>query len=372
MPLEYAQGGVLAEHAAVRNAVGMFDVSHLGTVRVKGTGAAALVNRCFTNDLDRIDSGQAQYTLCCDDVTGGVIDDLIVYRYSDDEVLCVPNAANVGEVTRRLADAAPSFGAARDYASGSVDDGTRVGDISVVDEHGTHAMIAVQGPASAELLQLLGLPHGHRYMSFVEAEWGGARAQDSARIVICRTGYTGEHGYELLVPAEAAPMLWDAALEAGQSLGIRPCGLAARDTLRTEMGYPLHGHELTPKISPVEAGLSWAVGWAKPRFWGRDALLQQKAAGPTRRATGLVLAEQGVPRPGMSIYLPDGDTPVGSLTSGTYSPSLRVGIGLALIDIATGLADGDEIELDVRGRRVGGRLTAPPFVVASARRVKAS
>jgi aminomethyltransferase len=335
MPLEYTGGGVLAEHAAVREAVGVFDVSHLGKARVRGPWATRFVNRCLTNDLDRIGAGAAQYTLCCDEATGGVVDDLIAYRMSDHGVFLVPNAANTAEVVARLAAQAPP-------------------DIQVVNEHEEYAILAVQGPRSADVLAAIGLPTGHAYMSFALGSF------DEARIVVCRTGYTGEHGYELVIPVEVAPAVWDAVLEAGQRHGIRPCGLGARDTLRTEMGYPLHGQDLSLEITPVQAGSGWAVGWSKQAFWGREALLAERAAGPRRRLRGLESLDRGIPRSGMTV-LRDGN-PVGVVTSGTFSPTRRIGIGLALLDTAAGLDDGDEVEVDVRGRRSRTRVVKPPFV----------
>ena len=246
MPIEYPGSGVLREHEAVRTSVGIFDVSHLGKAAVTGPGAAAYVDACLTNALGRIGPGKAQYTLCCDDATGGVVDDLIVYLRSDDDVFLVPNAANTSEVARRLAAAAPPG-------------------VTVTDHHHDYGVLAVQGPRSADLLGLLGLPAGGEYMSFVDATW------DGCPVLVCRSGYTGEHGYELLPSATDAPALWDALLEAGAAYGALACGLGARDTLRTEMGYPLHGHDLSLDITPVQAGAGWAVGWDKPAFWGRDA-----------------------------------------------------------------------------------------------------
>ena len=346
MPLEYTGGGVLREHAAVRDAVGVFDVSHLGKARVAGPGAAAFVNSCLTNDLGRIGPGQAQYTLCCDS-SGGVVDDLIAYLYADDHVFLVPNAANTAEVVRRLATAAPAG-------------------VTVTDEHEAHAVLAVQGPRSAEVLAGLGLPTGHDYMSFAVAPLDGAGAA-GATGVVCRTGYTGEHGYELVVAAEDAGAVWDALLRAGASAGVRACGLAARDTLRTEMGYPLHGQDLSLDITPVQARCGWAVGWSKPEFWGRDALVAEKTAGPRRQLWGLRSTDRGIPRPHMSVLQPGSDDVAGEVTTGTFSPTLRVGIGLALLDAATGLGEGDTVEVDVRGRRSAMTVTKPPFVPASVR-----
>jgi aminomethyltransferase len=325
MPLEYA--GVLKEHAAVREAVGVFDVSHLGKARVSGPGAADFVNSCLTNDLGRIGPGKAQYTLCCDDATGGVVDDIIAYLHADDHVFLIPNAANTAEVVRRLAAAAPPA-------------------VTVTNEHEGYAVLAVQGPRSTDVLSALDLPTSHDYMSF-------ATVND---LVVCRTGYTGEHGYELVVPAERAVSVWDELM----AVGVQPCGLGARDTLRTEMGYALHGQDLTPSITPVQGRVGWAVGWNKPAFWGRDVLLAEKATGPRRTLRGLESLDRGIPRPHMTVLL--GDDAVGEVTSGTFSPTRKVGIALALLDTATGLADGDTVEVDVRGRRSRMRVAKPPFV----------
>ena len=260
MPLEYAGGGVVAEHTAVRERVGIFDVSHLGKASVTGPGARAFLDSVVTNSLDRIAPGKAQYTLLCTE-TGGVIDDLIAYLRSDDDVFLIPNAANTPEVVRVLREAAP--------------DG-----ITVTDLHHDHAVLAVQGPQSAALLADLGLPPELDYMAFLPAEHRGQP------ITVCRTGYTGEHGYELVVPWSAAEGVWDELMDKGAAYGVLPCGLGARDTLRTEMGYPLHGQDLSLEITPVQARAGWAVGWTKPAFHGRDALVAEKEAGPARRSVG--------------------------------------------------------------------------------------
>jgi aminomethyltransferase len=346
MPIEYAGGGVLAEHAAVRDGVGLFDVSHLGTGSVRGAGAAAFVDACLTNDLGRIGPGQAQYTLCCvpdgEPQAGGVVDDLIAYLHDADDVLLVPNAANAAEVLGRLADAAP-------------------GGITVEDRHEAVAVLAVQGPRSLQVLELLGLPGEIGYMSFVTGVGG-----HGSEVTVCRTGYTGEHGYEVLIAADRAGELWDALLDAGQDLGIRPCGLGARDTLRTEMGYPLHGHELSREITPVQARAGWAVGWKKPAFWGRDTLLAEREAGPARQLWGLRAAGRGIPRRGMTVLGRDG-APVGEVTSGTFSPTLRTGIGLALLDTASGATEGSALAIDVRGRTEQVDVVKPPFVPSHVR-----
>ncbi len=340
MPLEYPTG-VIKEHTAVREGVGVFDVSHLGKVSVVGPGAAALVNACLTNDLGRIGPGQAQYSLCCDAETGGVVDDLIVYLYGDDRVFLIPNAANTAEVVRRLQAVAP--------------DG-----VEVTDLHDDFAVLAVQGTRSDEVLGRLGLPTGHDYMSFVMARYG----EDDAPVTVCRTGYTGERGYELVIPNSSAVALWDALLEAGAPDGITPCGLGARDTLRTEMGYPLHGQDISPTVTPVEARLGWAVGWGKPAFWGKDVLAEQKAAGPRRQLRGLVATGRGIPRSGMRVLLTP-DVPVGEITSGTFSPTLKKGVALALV--ASQVTEGAEVTVDVRGRAEVFTVTRPPFVTPAVR-----
>jgi aminomethyltransferase len=346
MPISYP-GGSVAEHTAVRAAVGIFDVSHLGKLSVTGPGAAAFVDRCLTADLGRIAPGHAQYTLCCAD-DGGVVDDLIVYLVSPEELLLVPNAANAAAVAERLRAVAP--------------DG-----VEVVDRHTELAVLAVQGPRSAEVLATV-LPGtdlaGLDYMAF--ADTPGPGSADAPGIRVCRTGYTGEHGYELLVPAADAGPVWDALLAAAAPLGGRPCGLGARDTLRTEMGYPLHGQDLSGEITPVQAGSGWAVGWKKPEFWGRAALVAEKEAGPARRLRGLRATGRGVPRPGMTV-LDAAGAPVGVTTSGTFSPTLKTGIALALIDTASGVDLDDTVSVDVRGRALPCTVVKPPFVPSQVR-----
>ncbi|MEX2288880.1 MAG: glycine cleavage system aminomethyltransferase GcvT [Mycobacteriales bacterium] len=338
MPIEYPGGGVLKEHKAVREAVGVFDVSHLGKGVVRGAGAIDFVNDRLTNDLRRIGLGRAQYTLCCDDASGGVLDDLITYVWSETEVFLIPNAANSSSVVGRLKADAPAG-------------------VDVQDLHRSFAVLAVQGPRSGELLELLGLPTGGAYMSFTTAEWRGLP------VVVCRTGYTGELGYELLPRWDGAGALWDALLEQGGGLGVLPCGLGARDTLRTEMGYPLHGQDLSLEITPVQARATWAVGWDKERFWGRAVLLREKEQGAARLLWGLESLDRGIPRAGMRV-LRDG-APVGTVTSGTFSPTRRLGIGLALL--SRDAAEGDELTVDVRGRTSRMQVVKPPFVPSRVR-----
>ncbi|MCH9760517.1 MAG: glycine cleavage system aminomethyltransferase GcvT, partial [Actinomycetia bacterium] len=326
MPLSYA--GTVAEHTATRSAVGLFDVSHLGKALVQGPGAAEFVNSAFTNDLGRIAPGKAQYTLCCTD-SGGVIDDLIAYYVADDEIFLVPNAANTAAVVGALTERAPAG-------------------LTVTDQHRSRAVLAVQGPRSAEVVGGLGLPTDMDYMGYADAIFGGVEVR------VCRTGYTGEHGYELLPLWDQAAVVFDALVEAVTAIGGQPAGLGARDTLRTEMGYPLHGHELSLDISPLQARCGWAVGWRKEAFWGRAALLAEKEAGPRRTLRGLRATGRGVLRGDLTVL--DGTSgdgkPIGVTTSGTFSPTLKVGIALALIDTAAEVADGAHVVVDVRGRMI--------------------
>jgi aminomethyltransferase len=255
--------------------------------------------------------------------------------------------------------------------------------VTVVDRHSDLAVLAVQGPRSAELLAAAGLPVAPAYLSFTTAglttaggctvasstvagggaDPAGGQAEDT--IVVCRTGYTGEHGYELIVSVRSAGSLWDRLLAVGAPLGVLPCGLGARDTLRTEAGYPLHGQDLSREISPVQAGLGWAVGWRKPAFAGREALLAERAAGPGRRLVGLETVARAVPRPATGVLA--GTRRIGVVTSGTFSPTKRVGIALALLDSDAGWSVGDQVELDLRGRRIDVVIVKPPFVPSRVR-----
>lgn len=337
MPVSYA--GTVSEHNATRSTVGLFDVSHLGKATVRGPGAAAFINSTLTNDLGKIGPGKAQYTLCCTE-SGGVIDDLITYYVSDDEIFLVPNAANTAAVVAALRQAAPAG-------------------VTVIDEHRSRAVLAVQGPRSTEVLAGLGLPTEMDYMGFEDATCAGVPVR------VCRSGYTGEHGYELLPEWESAAVVFDALVAAVTRADGELAGLGARDTLRTEMGYPLHGHELSLDISPLQARCGWAIGWKKAQFFGREALLAEKAAGPARLLRGLRATGRGVLRAGLAVLA--GDRQVGVTTSGTFSPTLKAGIALALIDADAGIDDGAQLTVDVRGRAVECEVVRPPFVTAKTR-----
>ena len=338
MPIEYPGGGVLAEHTAVRERVGIFDVSHLGKASVIGTGALDFLNTMFTNDLNRIQDGSAQYTLLCTP-KGGVIDDLIAYRNAPDNIFLVPNASNTSDVVTVLQSTAPAG-------------------ITVTNLHNEFAVIAVQGPLAPQVMQSLGINTDIDYMAFAHV------SIDGAETILCRTGYTGELGYELLPKVGDASAVWDALVRAIEPLGGLVCGLGARDTLRTEMGYPLHGHELSLEITPVQASASWAIGWDKESFIGSEFLRQEKATQPIRRSVGLKSLDRGIPRGHMHVKNAAGDV-LGEVTSGTFSPTLKVGIGIALL--ASKVKIGDQLVIDVRGRDSLVEVVKLPFVVSHVR-----
>ena len=338
MPIEYPGAGVLAEHGAVREKVGIFDVSHLGKASVKGKGALEFLNSMFTNDLNRIENGSAQYTLLCTPA-GGVVDDLIVYRNAQDDFFLVPNASNTTDVVKVLQEHVPAG-------------------IEIVNLHLEYAVIAVQGPLAPQVMQSLGVDTEIDYMAFETVTVGGAE------VILCRTGYTGELGYELLPKVGDASKIWDAIVEAIEPVGGLVCGLGARDTLRTEMGYPLHGHELSLEITPVEASASWAIGWDKGDFQGSAVLRTQKSEGAKRRSVAIKSLDRGIPRGGMSVKSKDGAA-LGEVTSGTFSPSLKVGIGIALLDSTVKI--GDQLIIDVRGRDSLVEVVKLPFMPSHVR-----
>ena len=332
MPIEYPGAGVLAEHKAVRERVGLFDVSHLGKASVTGSGSLEFLNSMFTNDLTRITDGKAQYTLLCND-DGGVVDDLIAYRNSDEDFFLIPNASNTADVVRVLQSQAPQ-------------------EISVTNLHEEFAVLALQGPDARAVIQSLGLNPTMDYMSFTNVSIGGCQ------VILCRTGYTGEHGYEIVPDWDDASVVWDVLVQAMKAFGGEICGLGSRDTLRTEMGYPLHGHELTLGITPFQASAGWAIGWKKGNFRGAGTLRSQREEGAVRTLRALKSNDRGIPRAGMLVKNSQG-VEVGVITSGTFSPSLKVGIALALID--PGFIEGDELEIDVRGRTSWATIVSLPF-----------
>jgi aminomethyltransferase len=322
MPLSYP-AGTIAEHLACRQGAVVFDVSHLGTVRVEGESAYERLQRALTNDLGRIGPGRAQYTHLLDPGDASVLDDIIVWWVDAHRFDVMPNASNTARV--------------RDALEGG-DDVT-----------GSRAVLAVQGPAARERLAAVSAEAAAVPRFHVGAvEIGGAAC------VVAGTGYTGEDGIEIAVPADAAPALFDALLGAG----IEPAGLGARDTVRLEAGLPLHGHELGPGITPLQAGLGWVVRWDKGDFRGREPLLAEKERGVARRLRGVATEGRRPPRAGQPVLL-DG-TAVGEVTSGNFSPVLGHGIALAFLPPAT--EDGTRVSVDSRGASLAGTVVPTPFV----------
>jgi aminomethyltransferase len=332
MPLSYPSG-TLAEHRACRTEAVAFDVSHLGTVRVHGVAAFDRLNAVLTNDLHRIGPARAQYTHLLDEQDASVLDDIIVWWVDNDQFDVMPNASNTSRVVAALG--AP---------------GLEVADIT----H-TRAVIAVQGPLARSLLARVA-PGAAAIGRFGVARF---RWHDQWCLA-AGTGYTGEDGVECAVPTEVARPFWDAVLAAG----VMPAGLGARDTLRLEVALPLHGHELGPGVTPLQAGLEWVVAWDKPSFHGKAALLREREAGPSRRLGGLVTEGRQPARQGCAVATKRGGPPIGEVTSGNFSPVLKCGIALAFLP--PGLAVGTEVSIDVRGRPLAARVTKLPFVAKKA------
>jgi aminomethyltransferase len=329
MPVQYV--GVIGEHLAVRTTAGVFDVSHMGRVGISGDGAHAGLQRLLSNDLDALVPGTAQYTLLTNE-TGGIVDDLIAYRRADGYLLVV-NAAN------RPADLAHLHG-----GLGS--------DSALADQSDETAMLALQGPTSLALLE--GLSTGPFSAASAPAFSFGEALVAGVPCTVARTGYTGEPGVELICAADDAVRLWDALLDAG----AEPCGLAARDTLRLEVCYPLHGNDISPETNAIEAGLGWVCSPERD-FTGSDVLRETRAAGPGRRLVAFRMLERAIPRAGCGI-LDAAGAPLGEVTSGTMSPSLGEGIGMGYVP-APHAAPGTAIVIDVRGRRYDAEVARKPL-----------
>jgi aminomethyltransferase len=334
----YSATGAIAEYTAVRQRVGLFDVSHLGKVSIIGVGAIDYLNKMVTNDLTKIAAGQAQYTLLCNE-DGGVVDDLIVYLNSEDDLFLIPNASNTAAVFEILTQSAPSG-------------------IIVKNLHKEYAVLALQGADSAKVLSRLGIDASLDYMSFINVKI------DNLPVILCRTGYTGEFGFEIIPRWNDAEQVWDKIALIVKEFDGAICGLGARDLLRTEMGYPLHGHELSLSITPVEAGASWAVGWNKDQFRGKKVLTQQKEQGSKLRLKAILATERGIPRKDMQVKNLKGEV-IGSVTSGTYSPALKKGIGLALIN--SDVKKDDQVLIDIRGTDSTFKVVSLPFVPSKVR-----
>ncbi|RJN31939.1 glycine cleavage system aminomethyltransferase GcvT [Nesterenkonia natronophila] len=342
MPLKYTSE--LEEHRAVRSTAGMFDLSHMGEVRVIGVDAATFLNTALVGNLAKIEPGKAKYSLLCT-AEGGIIDDLITYRIGADEYLVIPNASNRETVAAALTDRAAGF------------------DVEVWDESEGISLIAVQGPASAEILSSMvradevELVENLSYYAHTTVTIGGQE------ILLARTGYTGEDGFELYLPHDKAGALWRALLEGGSDFGLTPCGLACRDSLRLEAGMPLYGNELTTSRKPQEAGLPVVAFSKEEDFVGRAALQQAKAKGLGRstgqRLVGLKAAGKRAARKGHVIQNLDG-TPIGEVTSGAPSPTLGHAIAMGYVDVAY-TEPGTELHVDVRGKPISFEVTKPPF-----------
>ena len=339
MPIEYE--GALAEHRAVRDRVGLFDLTHLGKVEVTGPGALALLQGVVTNDLSRVAVGEAQYNLVLNE-GGGVIEDLIVYRLGPERFFVVPNASNTQRVLQILAEAqtpAPVF----------------------LMYHQDWCFLAVQGPESVHITsKLFSEASDLGFMQCVETDYR------RRPVIVTRSGYTGEVGFELFTYQDVAVELWHELRDAASPFGGAPCGLAARDVLSLEMGYPLYGQDLFESSTALEAGLSWAVSFDKGEFRGRSSLAQQRDEGLPSRLRGLRMLERRfIPRAHYPVFV--GDRVIGEVTSGTFSPLLQTGIGLAYLRPGDVVDTGDEVEVDVRGRRGVAVVTRPPFVERSPR-----
>ena len=334
MPVQYA--GIIEEHQAVRKAAGLFDVSHMGEARIRGRDAAAFLDRIMTNDMASLRPGMARYTVMCQP-DGGCVDDLIVYRFSETEFLICLNAANAAKDIAWMRSLIGPF------------------KVEVLDECAAWAQLAIQGPLAERILGLAtALPLGTiKRFGFAVGEVAGASG-----CVVSRTGYTGSAGFEIYLPAASAEKVARALLELGKPHGLVPAGLGARDSLRLEANYPLYGHEISERISPIQAGLGWTVKFAKGEFVGREALRRQAEAGPAASVILFSLDDRRIARQGAQVFA--GETPVGEVLSGTHSPTLNKPIGTALI--AAGFTGSAELTVDIRGNRIPLRVAVEPFV----------
>jgi aminomethyltransferase len=331
MPVQYE--GILAEHEAVRTRVGLFDVSHMGEVVFRGPKALEALSRAFTNDLGKTADGQAQYGCLCRE-TGGIVDDVVVYRRAADDLLVCVNASNRQKDFEWLA--------------------AHAGGADVRNESDDWAQLALQGPLAAQLLQRLTNVNlsALRTYRFAQGEVAGIRC------IVARTGYTGEDGFELFCAPNEAARLWGELMEAGQHERIAPCGLGARDSLRLEMAYRLYGSDMDDSTTPLEAGLGWVVKLDKGDFVGRDALVRQREQGLARKLVGFVLTDPGIAGHGYPV-IQDGRK-VGEVTSGTKSPSLGTSIGLGYVPPALA-AEGSTFGVEIRGRAAAARAVKTPF-----------
>jgi aminomethyltransferase len=342
MPVQYTS--IVAEHQAVRNNVGIFDISHMGQLIVEGTGACEWLNTMLTNNVGKLDVGTGQYTFLLNE-RGGIIDDLIVYRIGERKFLLVVNAARTDEDFAWFERHLPAAKAAVPGAS----------EVRLVNRSAEFGGVAVQGPQIAELFHALfgadtGLPPRN---SIADLPF------DGATVVVARTGYTGEDGIEVFFRVTDASHFWNAALEKGKPFGIKPCGLGARDTLRLEMCYPLNGSDLSPDRNPIEAGLGFFVDLTKPGFIGRDPLLNTKETGPREKLVPFRMKEKGPPpRPHYTVF-GNGER-IGEVTSGTLSPSLNWGVGMAYVSSAHAKS-GTQVDIEIRGQKFPATIEKKPL-----------
>ncbi len=333
MPVQYSS--ILKEHDAVRKAAGLFDLSHMAQIAITGTDVGAWAESLTVNKVANMKPGQARYNIFTNE-QGGAHDDVIFYRLSDERWLLVVNAGNADKMWAHV-------------------QAQRSGDVGLTNLHGERALIAIQGPRSVELLQ-----------PYVDADLGAmkyyscaqARVRGGGEVLLARTGYTGEDGFELFLPSEAATGVWDALLAENRERGLEPCGLGARDVLRLEAGMPLYGHELTEEITPLQAGLAWAIKFDKPAFTGREALLAQRDGGDYARIVGVVMEGRVPARAGYPV-LADGKR-VGEIRSGSFGPAVGKNIATALVEPAAA-AEGAPLEVEVRGTRHPAVVAPLPF-----------
>ncbi len=361
MPVQYP-AGVIEEHMATRERAGLFDVSHMGEIWVDGPDAIAFVNRLTTNDATKLIDGQAHYSALTNE-NGGVVDDLLVYRFSPEKLLLVVNAGTTEKdwewITKRSGDTLVPIGGSSaessSAAGGDRDKSVPTPAVTLRNASTDYCQIAIQGPKALEILQTL----TDTKLDEIKYYWFTTGEIDGVEAIISRTGYTGEDGFEVYAAADKAEQLWNKMFEAGKDAGILPCGLAARNTLRLESAMSLYGHELGDDITTLEAGLGWITKLNKDGgFIGRDLLVKQKEDGPKRKIAGFEMTERGIARDGCDVYIED--KKVGVVTSGSPAPFLKKNIGLAFLPPQFANI-GQEIKIDVRGKHLNAVVVPTPF-----------
>lgn len=337
MPIHYS--GVIDEYQAVRQAAGLFDVSHMGRISVQGSGAVAYLQHVTTNDVSALQSLQSQYSMVCNP-DGGIKDDVFVYKLNPDDFLVCANASNRAKIAAWFHDEARTFEG-----------------VKVEDRSNRTAQLALQGPRSREILIKSGIPQ----VESLKARHGVQIVLGEVSMLVTRTGYTGELGFELYLPASHAPAIWERLMAQGKAIGLKPAGLGSRDLLRLEMAYLLYGNDISEDTTPLEAGAGWIVNFEKGEFVGREALYRQKEGGVARRLVAFELIQKGVPRHGFRMVTNNGrHEPIGEVTSGNFSPLLQKGIGLGYVHTGKQL-EGSGLAVDIRGRLVPAKVVKPPF-----------